>query len=124
MFVYPEMKYNGKRGVIIGQPIGTVTLWKASLFEHTSSVDKSTHLRSLNGMSNENGPLSVGLVVVQKRKLLNLPSNRHDIRQLYSIPVLQAYNPTEKSKEGPGNSGSKKRKEKDEEEDGRQRRRR
>jgi len=92
MFVYPEMMCDGKCGVLIPQPIGTVTLWKASLFKHTSSVDELALLKSFKGMSDENDPSSLGLVVVQKQKLLTVPSNRQDVvGQLYSIPVLQAY---------------------------------
>ena len=89
---YPEMMCNGKRGVIIGQPIGTVTLWKASRFEHTGSVDELALLRSLKGMSDKNDPLSVGLVVVRTGKLLTAPANREDVvGGLYSIPVFRAY---------------------------------
>ena len=59
MFVYPEMMRDGKRGVIIRQPIGTVTLWKASRFQHTGSVDELALLRSLKGMSDKNDPFFV-----------------------------------------------------------------
>ena len=61
MFVYPELMCDGKHGVIISQPMGTVTLWKAPLFEHTSSIDKLALLKSLKGMSDKNDPLSLGL---------------------------------------------------------------
>jgi len=66
MFVYPEMICDDKHGVLIRQPIGTVTLWKASLFKHTSSVDELAFLKLLKGMLDENDPLSLGLIVVQK----------------------------------------------------------
>jgi hypothetical protein len=92
MFVYPEMMCNGKRGVTIAQPIGTVTIWKASLFEHTSSVDELPLLKSLKGISDENEPLSVGLVVVQQRKLFTVPSNCSDVvSELYSTHPLSLF---------------------------------
>jgi hypothetical protein len=88
MFVYPEMTCDGKRGVIIGQPIRMVTSWEASPFEHTSSVDERAILKSRNGRSDENDPLSVGLVVVQKRKLLTHRHTRTIILVLGHLPYI------------------------------------
>jgi len=79
------MKCKGKTDIIIRQPFGTV-------------IDERAQLHSLHGTSGtldghlSDDLLSVGLVVVQKPKLLILPSNSHDdISQLYSMPVLEAF---------------------------------
>ena len=95
LFLYPGMKCKGKSDIIIRQPFDTVMLWKAP---SSSSIDERAQLHSLHGTSGtidghlSDDLLSVGLVVVQKPKLLILPSNRRDdISQLYSIPALEAF---------------------------------
>ena len=46
----------------------------------------------------DNNYLSIGLVIVQKTKLLNVPSICEDvIRKLYSVAVFQAYNSDKKT---------------------------
>jgi len=88
----------GKLGVIIRQPVGTVTLWKATKYEHTSSVDERAYVRMREHKTKSDDPLSIGLVVVQKKKLLSVPHNRDDvISQLYSIAVLQVYDSVDAS---------------------------
>ena len=78
------MSCDGKYGVITEQPVGTVTLWKATKFEHTSSIDE--HADAIKSIT------SVGLVVVQKSKLINLPIQRHDVvHSLYCVEILNAY---------------------------------
>lgn len=92
LFTYSEMICEGKRGVIIEQSVGTVTLWRATKYAHTSSVDEHSYLKFLDGDSQENDCLSVGLVVVQKTKNLSIPLKRYDvISRLYSVSVLKAY---------------------------------
>ena len=92
IFIYSDMMCNGKCVVMIEQPVGAVTVWKATEHWHTSSVDEPAYLKSLQGISDDNDPLSLGLVVVQKTKLLTIPSARQDvISWLYSVAVLRAY---------------------------------
>ena len=88
VFVYPQMSCEGKQGVLIQQPIGTLTVWFASLFEHTSSVDEE---RILHG-GKDTGTPSVGIVAVQKNKLLSVPNNRKDVMdQLVFFPGQLTY---------------------------------
>ena len=79
--------------MIIRQPVGTVTLWKATKYEHTSSVDECAYVKILEQDTKSDDPLCVGLVIVQKKKLFSVLSNHADVvSRLYSVAVLQAYN--------------------------------
>jgi hypothetical protein len=68
-----SLRYGDKQGVIITQAIGTVTLWFSYTFEHASSVDEYDSDQELAAQATAEGqvpPTSVGLVCVQKGKLL------------------------------------------------------
>lgn len=100
----------GKHEVNIRQPVGTVTLWKATEYEHTISVDEPAYVKMWKCKIRSNDLLSVGLGIVQKKKLLSVPSNRHDVvSRLFSIDVLQAYGSADASNEEVNSSDSKKR---------------
>lgn len=75
LFVYPAMSCGDKQGIVIAQPKGTLTVWFAAKYEHTNSIDEDALL------SGEDGLLSVGLVAVQKDKLLSVPSGRKDVME-------------------------------------------
>jgi len=121
LFLYPGMKCKGKTDIIIRQPNWHSDTLEGTKFKHTSSIDDRVHLHSLHGTSGNfdghlsNGLLPVGLVIVQKPKLLSLPSNRHDvISQLYSIPVLETFSTKNYPQNGQHKSGLKKRSWRDE----------
>ena len=112
LFVHPAMICKGKHNVIIKQPVGTVTLWKATEYQHTSSVDEPAYVKMKEHKTKSDDPVSIGLVIVQKRKLLSVLRNRDDVlSQFYSVEVLQAYNSVDASNvELVGSSSGKKRK--------------
>ena len=100
-------------------------MWKATEYEHTSSVDEPTYVNKWKRKAKSNDLLSVGLVIVQKKKLLSVPSNRRDIiNELYSVDILQAYGSADTSDEEVNSRNSKKRKAKGEKEVHRQQRKR
>jgi len=102
-----------------------VTLWKATEYEHTSSVDEPAYVNKWKHKTKSNDSLSVSLVIVQKKKLLSIPFNCHDIiNKLYSVDIFQAYSSADTSDEKVNSHNSKKRKAKGEKEVHRQQKKR
>ena len=90
-FVLPTLQYGHKNGVIIKQPQGAVTLWFGYLFEHTSSVDEYEYDVELAQQQGNFKVVSssVGLVIVQKGKLLSLPEkHKESLEKFISFPIL------------------------------------
>jgi hypothetical protein len=82
-FVQPTLCCNGKLGVVCMQRAGTLTVFRAAKFAHTSTI-------------NECGPdpesPSLGVAVVQKTRSLNVSRERSDVLEnMISFPILNIY---------------------------------
>ncbi len=82
-FVQPTLWCGNKRGVVCMQRAGTLTVFRATKFAHTSSI-------------NEKGPdpkhPSIGVACVQKVRTLNGSKDRSDVlEKIVSFPVLERY---------------------------------
>jgi len=78
-FVYPTLLCGGRSGIIIEQPFGAMTIWFGGKFEHTSSIDE--HIYDLSLQRTEKTPHALGVVCVQKKKLLTVPKKRRNVME-------------------------------------------
>ena len=82
-FVQPTLWCEGKRGVVCMQRAGTLTVFCATKFAHTSTYNEHK--------ADPETP-SVGVACVQKRRSLNVSDQRSDVLEdIISFPVLTRY---------------------------------
>ena len=72
-FVQPNVRCEGRLGIIVTQVFGTLLFWGASETEHTSTVDP---VEFYNAVAASLRIPSVGAVIVQQLKLLSAAGNK------------------------------------------------
>jgi hypothetical protein len=82
-FVQPTLWCEGKRGVVCMQQAGTLTVFRATKFAHTSTYNEHD--------ADPEYP-SVGVACVQKMRSLNVSEERSDVLEdIISFPILSRY---------------------------------
>jgi hypothetical protein len=91
-FVQPTLWCQGKRGVICMQRAGTLTVFRATKFAHTSTFNEND--------TDRNSP-SIGVACVQKVRSLNASEHRSDVLEnIINFPILSRYRSVWKSHVG------------------------
>ena len=82
-FVQPTLRCKGRLGVVCIQRAGTLTVFRATEFAHTSTINEV-------GPDPENPCL--GVATVQKTRSLNISEQRSDVlKDMISFPILERY---------------------------------
>jgi|SRR5947207_13995414 len=74
-FLYPTVSYGNREGIIVTQPLGTLTSWFANRCKYTSSVDS---VEFYNRVDENSHVPSIDVVAAQARKILSM-SSKHQM---------------------------------------------
>jgi hypothetical protein len=84
--LYPTASCGNRKGIIVTQPLGTLTSWLGNRCEHTNSVDA---VEFYNHVDEGTRVPSIGVIAAQRRKLSSVsPKNHLQLQDLIYWPAF------------------------------------